>query len=144
MWRNNPLLLNKRYLRMINESWRRKQSGFIKTTRKTWIWFQIIWIIQCFYWISQQLETFSCLVWLIWDEILQLQSRTFIIHFCFYRCYQMDDYSPAKNLMTMCFTFYYIGKILLPADGLLKYLSILSRSCPSVSVSLTPKEHLSL
>uniref|UniRef100_A0A3Q2QWF3 KIAA0513 n=1 Tax=Fundulus heteroclitus TaxID=8078 RepID=A0A3Q2QWF3_FUNHE len=25
-------------------------------------------------------------------------------------CYQMDDYSPAKNLMTMCFTYYYIGK----------------------------------
>lgn len=22
----------------------------------------------------------------------------------------MDDFSPAKNLMTMCFTYYYIGK----------------------------------
>lgn len=31
---------------------------------------------------------------------------------CVYRCYQMDDYSPAKNLMTMCFTYYYIGKVL--------------------------------
>lgn len=27
-----------------------------------------------------------------------------------FECYQMDDYSPAKNLMTMCFTYYYIGK----------------------------------
>ncbi|XP_034031622.1 uncharacterized protein KIAA0513 homolog isoform X2 [Thalassophryne amazonica] len=27
-----------------------------------------------------------------------------------FECYQTDDYSPAKNLMTMCFTFYYIGK----------------------------------
>lgn len=31
----------------------------------------------------------------------------------------MDDYSPAKNLMTMCFTYYYTGKIslhLLPSS----------------------------
>lgn len=27
-----------------------------------------------------------------------------------FECYQMDDYSPAKNLMTMCFTYYYTGK----------------------------------
>ncbi|XP_041852037.1 uncharacterized protein KIAA0513 homolog isoform X2 [Melanotaenia boesemani] len=27
-----------------------------------------------------------------------------------FECYQMDDYSPAKNLMTMCFTYYYMGK----------------------------------
>ncbi|KAM9808136.1 uncharacterized protein KIAA0513 homolog [Neosynchiropus ocellatus] len=27
-----------------------------------------------------------------------------------FECYQMDDYSPAKNLMTMCFTYYYIGR----------------------------------
>ncbi|XP_008309619.1 uncharacterized protein KIAA0513 homolog isoform X2 [Cynoglossus semilaevis] len=27
-----------------------------------------------------------------------------------FECYQVDDYSPAKNLMTMCFTYYYIGK----------------------------------
>ncbi|XP_077372455.1 uncharacterized protein KIAA0513 homolog isoform X2 [Festucalex cinctus] len=27
-----------------------------------------------------------------------------------FECYQMDGYSPAKNLMTMCFTYYYIGK----------------------------------
>ncbi|XP_042294441.1 uncharacterized protein KIAA0513 homolog isoform X2 [Sceloporus undulatus] len=27
-----------------------------------------------------------------------------------FECYQMDDFSPAKNLMTMCFTYYYIGK----------------------------------
>uniref|UniRef100_A0A3B5R8L5 KIAA0513 n=1 Tax=Xiphophorus maculatus TaxID=8083 RepID=A0A3B5R8L5_XIPMA len=46
-----------------------------------------------------------------------------------FECYQMDDYSPAKNLMTMCFTYYYIGKIrfhletlLLPA-GLDSYLN---------------------
>ncbi|XP_068168273.1 uncharacterized protein KIAA0513 homolog [Antennarius striatus] len=27
-----------------------------------------------------------------------------------FECYQMDDYSPAKNLMTMCFTYYHTGK----------------------------------
>ncbi|KAJ7312068.1 hypothetical protein JRQ81_006404 [Phrynocephalus forsythii] len=27
-----------------------------------------------------------------------------------FECYQMDDFSPAKNLMTMCFTYYYVGK----------------------------------
>ncbi|XP_010716512.1 uncharacterized protein KIAA0513 homolog isoform X2 [Meleagris gallopavo] len=27
-----------------------------------------------------------------------------------FECHQMDDFSPAKNLMTMCFTYYYIGK----------------------------------
>ncbi|XP_067905112.1 uncharacterized protein KIAA0513-like isoform X4 [Heterodontus francisci] len=27
-----------------------------------------------------------------------------------FECYQMDDFGPAKNLMTMCFTFYYVGK----------------------------------
>ncbi|XP_069492299.1 uncharacterized protein KIAA0513 homolog isoform X2 [Ambystoma mexicanum] len=27
-----------------------------------------------------------------------------------FECHQMDDFGPAKNLMTMCFTYYYIGK----------------------------------
>ncbi|KAM6063896.1 uncharacterized protein KIAA0513 homolog isoform 3-T6 [Theristicus caerulescens] len=27
-----------------------------------------------------------------------------------FECHQMDDFSPAKNLMTMCFTYYYVGK----------------------------------
>ncbi|XP_072373842.1 uncharacterized protein KIAA0513-like isoform X1 [Scyliorhinus torazame] len=27
-----------------------------------------------------------------------------------FECYQMDDFAPAKNLMTMCFTFYHVGK----------------------------------
>ncbi|XP_043937515.1 uncharacterized protein KIAA0513-like [Protopterus annectens] len=27
-----------------------------------------------------------------------------------FECHQMDDYGPAKNLMTMCFTYYYNGK----------------------------------
>uniref|UniRef100_U3IC10 KIAA0513 n=1 Tax=Anas platyrhynchos platyrhynchos TaxID=8840 RepID=U3IC10_ANAPP len=27
-----------------------------------------------------------------------------------FECHQMDDFSPAKNLMTMCFTYFYIGK----------------------------------
>lgn len=26
------------------------------------------------------------------------------------RCHQMDDFGPAKNLMTMCFTYYHVGK----------------------------------
>lgn len=26
------------------------------------------------------------------------------------RCHQMDDFAPAKSLMTMCFTYYYIGE----------------------------------
>ncbi|XP_044283844.1 uncharacterized protein KIAA0513 homolog isoform X1 [Varanus komodoensis] len=35
-----------------------------------------------------------------------------------FECYQMDDFSPAKNLMTMCFTFYYIGRPLaLPLEA---------------------------
>ncbi|XP_053175037.1 uncharacterized protein KIAA0513 homolog isoform X1 [Scomber japonicus] len=36
-----------------------------------------------------------------------------------FECYQMDDYSPAKNLMTMCFTYYYIGKCQLSPSELL-------------------------
>ncbi|XP_006152622.1 uncharacterized protein KIAA0513 homolog [Tupaia chinensis] len=27
-----------------------------------------------------------------------------------FECHQMDDFGPAKNLMTMCFTYYHIGK----------------------------------
>ncbi|KAI3371751.1 hypothetical protein L3Q82_024305 [Scortum barcoo] len=38
-------------------------------------------------------------------------TRSSLKKLCVYRCYQMDDYSPAKNLMTMCFTYYYIGKL---------------------------------
>ncbi|XP_048371271.1 uncharacterized protein KIAA0513 homolog [Sphaerodactylus townsendi] len=35
-----------------------------------------------------------------------------------FECYQMDDFSPAKNLMTMCFTYYYIGKLqALPSEA---------------------------
>eukprot|EP00069_Balaena_mysticetus_P015683 bmy_11356T0 len=34
-----------------------------------------------------------------------------------FRCHQMDDFGPAKNLMTMCFTYYHIGKPhLLPSE----------------------------
>lgn len=36
----------------------------------------------------------------------------------------MDDYSPAKNLMTMCFTYYYIGTS--PVQSL--YMSSISES----------------
>ncbi|MGH0115157.1 UNVERIFIED_CONTAM: hypothetical protein FKN15_070677 [Acipenser sinensis] len=47
-----------------------------------------------------------------------------------FECYQMDDFGPAKNLMTMCFTYYYIGKTHLsptdfmekPAAGVDSYL----------------------
>lgn len=28
-----------------------------------------------------------------------------------FRCHQMDDFGPAKNLMTMCFTYYHIGEM---------------------------------
>ncbi|XP_029379447.1 uncharacterized protein KIAA0513 homolog isoform X2 [Echeneis naucrates] len=38
-----------------------------------------------------------------------------------FECYQMDDYSPAKNLMTMCFTYYYIGKIQMSPSKLLDH-----------------------
>ncbi|XP_008575913.1 PREDICTED: uncharacterized protein KIAA0513 homolog isoform X1 [Galeopterus variegatus] len=35
-----------------------------------------------------------------------------------FECHQMDDFGPAKNLMTMCFTYYYIGKPqLLPSEA---------------------------
>ncbi|EHB09416.1 hypothetical protein GW7_12645 [Heterocephalus glaber] len=34
-----------------------------------------------------------------------------------FECHQMDDFGPAKNLMTMCFTYYHSGKPhLLPAE----------------------------
>uniref|UniRef100_A0A8C8ZAG6 KIAA0513 n=1 Tax=Prolemur simus TaxID=1328070 RepID=A0A8C8ZAG6_PROSS len=34
-----------------------------------------------------------------------------------FECHQMDDFGPAKNLMTMCFTYYHIGKPhLLPSE----------------------------
>lgn len=38
-------------------------------------------------------------------------KATFWTVLCVFRCYQMDDYSPAKNLMTMCFTYYYYGTL---------------------------------
>lgn len=38
-----------------------------------------------------------------------------------FECYQMDDYSPAKNLMTMCFTYYHIGKVQLSPTELLDH-----------------------
>lgn len=37
-----------------------------------------------------------------------------------FECYQMDDYSPAKHLMTMCFTYYYMGKLQLSPTELLE------------------------
>uniref|UniRef100_A0A8C3W652 KIAA0513 n=1 Tax=Catagonus wagneri TaxID=51154 RepID=A0A8C3W652_9CETA len=34
-----------------------------------------------------------------------------------FECHQMDDFGPAKSLMTMCFTYYHIGKpLLLPSE----------------------------
>ncbi|XP_056908622.1 LOW QUALITY PROTEIN: uncharacterized protein KIAA0513 homolog [Takifugu flavidus] len=36
-----------------------------------------------------------------------------------FECYQVDDHSPAKNLMTMCFTYYYHGKVQLSPSELL-------------------------
>ncbi|XP_068267350.1 uncharacterized protein KIAA0513 homolog isoform X2 [Nyctibius grandis] len=41
-------------------------------------------------------QTFYCL----------MQSFALVL----FECHQMDDFSPAKNLMTMCFTYYYMGK----------------------------------
>lgn len=37
-----------------------------------------------------------------------------------FECYQMDDYGPAKHLMTMCFTYYYMGKSQLSPTELLE------------------------
>ncbi|KAM6946474.1 uncharacterized protein KIAA0513 homolog isoform 2-T2 [Aplochiton taeniatus] len=37
-----------------------------------------------------------------------------------FECYQMDDYTPAKHLMTMCFTYYHVGKSLLSPAELLE------------------------
>ncbi|XP_055002043.1 uncharacterized protein KIAA0513 homolog isoform X1 [Sorex araneus] len=35
-----------------------------------------------------------------------------------FECHQLDDFGPAKNLMTMCFTYYHIGKPhLLPGEA---------------------------
>lgn len=45
------------------------------------------------------------------------------------RCHQMDDFSPAKNLMTMCFTYYYVGKRRLHPRALLA-LETSGEVCP--------------
>ncbi|XP_050991156.1 LOW QUALITY PROTEIN: uncharacterized protein KIAA0513 homolog [Labeo rohita] len=37
-----------------------------------------------------------------------------------FECHQMDDYGPAKHLMTMCFTYYYMGKSQLSPTELLE------------------------
>ncbi|TRZ00563.1 hypothetical protein DNTS_032495, partial [Danionella cerebrum] len=37
-----------------------------------------------------------------------------------FECHQMDDYCPAKHLMTMCFTYYYMGKSQLSPTELLE------------------------
>lgn len=36
-----------------------------------------------------------------------------------FECHQVDDYAPAKHLMTMCFTYYYMGKSQLSPTELL-------------------------
>lgn len=59
---------------------------------------------------------------------------------CCSRCYQMDDYSPAKNLMTMCFTYYYIGTVHLS----LSPLYIHSFHCQCLVRMLTDSALLSL
>ncbi|XP_028813912.1 uncharacterized protein KIAA0513 homolog isoform X2 [Denticeps clupeoides] len=41
-----------------------------------------------------------------------------------FECYQMDDYGPAKNLMTMCFTYFHMGKSLLSPTELLDRPSV--------------------
>uniref|UniRef100_H3CFZ5 KIAA0513 n=1 Tax=Tetraodon nigroviridis TaxID=99883 RepID=H3CFZ5_TETNG len=48
-----------------------------------------------------------------------------------FECYQTDDYSPAKNLMTMCFTYYYHGKAP-PSPS-----ELLERGCPPVGLDLS-------
>uniref|UniRef100_A0A8C1GR43 Zgc:91860 n=1 Tax=Cyprinus carpio TaxID=7962 RepID=A0A8C1GR43_CYPCA len=37
-----------------------------------------------------------------------------------FECHQVDDYGPAKHLMTMCFTYYYMGKVQLSPTELLE------------------------
>lgn len=37
-----------------------------------------------------------------------------------FECHQVDDYCPAKHLMTMCFTYYYMGKSQLSPTELLE------------------------
>uniref|UniRef100_A0A9J7XVU6 KIAA0513 n=1 Tax=Cyprinus carpio carpio TaxID=630221 RepID=A0A9J7XVU6_CYPCA len=37
-----------------------------------------------------------------------------------FECHQVDDYGPAKHLMTMCFTYYYMGKSQLSPAELLE------------------------
>ncbi|CAM4582396.1 hypothetical protein PO909_032031 [Leuciscus waleckii] len=37
-----------------------------------------------------------------------------------FECHQVDDYAPAKHLMTMCFTYYYMGKSQLSPTELLE------------------------
>ncbi|KAK2894649.1 hypothetical protein QQF64_012461 [Cirrhinus molitorella] len=37
-----------------------------------------------------------------------------------FECHQVDDYGPAKHLMTMCFTYYHMGKMQLSPTELLE------------------------
>lgn len=47
----------------------------------------------------------------------------------------MDDYSPAKNLMTMCFTYYYYGR------ALSSHPCLLSRNLSELFASVGAKKH---
>ncbi|XP_032649657.1 uncharacterized protein KIAA0513 homolog isoform X2 [Chelonoidis abingdonii] len=60
-----------------------------------------------------------------------------------FECHQMDDFSPAKNLMTMCFTYYHIGKAqALPSEAKEKPMGSIDSYLKSANSWLAEKKDI--
>ncbi|CAM4639199.1 uncharacterized protein KIAA0513 homolog isoform X1 [Caretta caretta] len=60
-----------------------------------------------------------------------------------FECHQMDDFGPAKNLMTMCFTYYHIGKAqVLPTEAKEKPMGSIDSYLKSANSWLAEKKDI--
>ncbi|XP_038224180.1 uncharacterized protein KIAA0513 homolog isoform X2 [Dermochelys coriacea] len=60
-----------------------------------------------------------------------------------FECHQMDDFGPAKNLMTMCFTYYHIGKAqVLPSEAKEKPMGSIDSYLKSANSWLAEKKDI--
>nr|XP_042708037.1 uncharacterized protein KIAA0513 homolog isoform X3 [Chrysemys picta bellii] len=60
-----------------------------------------------------------------------------------FECHQMDDFGPAKNLMTMCFTYYHIGKAqALPSEAKEKPMGSIDSYLKSANSWLAEKKDI--
>ncbi|RXM27345.1 hypothetical protein EOD39_10912 [Acipenser ruthenus] len=83
-------------------------------------------------WFSKHVSAQRCNSKCVSEQTFYRLVQSFAV--VLFECYQKDDFGPAKNLMTMCFTYYYIGKTLLsptdfmekPAAGIDSYLKTAS------------------